>query len=80
MAEQKVDNITITYRGQERQFPTVERAINYLRDDTVKTTWLRKVAADVSLVAGDEVKQTRHLKGRKYKVIKALEGLERGLS
>jgi hypothetical protein len=64
-----VGSITITYRGQEQLFPTVERAVNYLRDDTVKTTWLHKVSADVFVVSGEEVRQTHHLKGKKYQRI-----------
>ena len=75
----QVGNITIRYRGREQLFPTVERAVNYLRDDIVKTTWLHKVTADVSVVSGEEVRQTHHLKGKKYKVIKALENIERDL-
>jgi hypothetical protein len=79
MAAAKVSVITIVYRGTTFPFETVTQAVRFLRRDDIRTHWLRKVRADVHLVSGDRGTETRHLKGQKYPVIRALEQLEREL-
>jgi hypothetical protein len=77
MANTAVGTITIVYHGQTQQFTTVSQATHFLRRDNIKVGWFHQVKAGVQLILDGDVKQVKHLKGKKYHVIEALEQLER---
>lgn len=76
MANTKIGQITIDYRGETQQFNTASLAANFLRQDRIKMGWFHKIKASVDLMMDDRVSQTRHLKGDKFRIMKELEQLE----
>jgi hypothetical protein len=68
--------ITLTYRGETQQFKTASLAAHFLRQDRIKMGWFHKIKAAVDLIVDDEVNQTRHWKGDKFDIMKALAQLE----
>lgn len=76
MANTTIGTITLVYRGETQQFTTVSLATHYLRQERVKVGWFHNIKADVDLMTGDEVSQTRHLKGDKFLIMKELTQLE----
>ena len=79
MAHPHISAVTIGYRGASHQFATVTHAVRFLRGDDIRTGWFRKVTANVQIGSDDVITETRHLKGKKYTVISALEQLARDL-
>ena len=78
MASTTIDQITLVYRGETQQFTTVSQAAHFLRQVRIKVGWFHTVKAAVDLVGNDTVRETRHLKGDKYLIMKALEELAGG--
>jgi hypothetical protein len=76
VANTKIGQITIDYRGETQQFNTASLAANFLRQDRIKMGWFHKIKASVDLMMDDRVSQTRHLKGDKFRIMKELEQLE----
>jgi hypothetical protein len=79
MANTTMGQITIVYRDETQQFSTVSQASHFLRQDRIKAGWFHKVKAAVDLMSDGKVNQTRHLKGDKHRIMKALEHLESDL-
>ena len=46
--------------------------MHFLRQERIKMGWFHKIKAAVDLMVDDEVSQTRHLKGDKFLIMKAL--------
>jgi hypothetical protein len=42
--------ILLIYRGQIRQFTTAAAAVQFVRRETITTSWFRKITADIHLV------------------------------
>ena len=76
VANTKISQITIDYRGETQQFNTASLAANFLRQDRIKMGWFHKIKASVDLMMDDMISQTRHLKGDKFRIMKELEQLE----
>ena len=72
----KVDQITISYRGETQKFRTVWLAVYVLRHPDIKVGWFHTVKATVDLMVDDRVSQTRHFKGDKHLIIKEFTQLE----
>jgi hypothetical protein len=79
MANSAIDQITLDYRGENRQFNSVSQAIHFLRQVRIKVGWFHKVKAAVDLISNGKITDTRHLKGDKYLIMKELEQLESDL-
>ena len=79
MANTKMGQITIVYRGETQQFKTVSLAAHFLRQERIKVGWFHTIKATVDLVVHDKVHETRHLKGDKYLIMKELEQLQSNL-
>jgi hypothetical protein len=77
MAPCTVGIILLIYRGQVRQFTTAADAVQFVRRETITTTWFRKITADMHLVADTGVCQARYLRGHKSVILEALEQLDR---
>ena len=75
MASTTIDQITLVYRGETQQFTTVSQAAHFLRQVRIKVGWFHTVKAAVDLVGNDTARETRHLKGNKYFILKELEEL-----
>jgi hypothetical protein len=75
MSKTTLGAITIVYRDESKQFPTVSRALHFLRQDRIQTGWFHKVKVTVALVVDDDVSQTRHLKGDKFMIMDELKQL-----
>jgi hypothetical protein len=71
-----IGQITLVYRGETQQFATVSLANRFLRQDRIKMGWFHKITAAVDLIMDDQVRQTQHLKGDKFDIMKALAQLE----
>lgn len=78
MTSTTIDQITLVYRGETQQFTTVSQAAHFLRQVRIKVGWFHTVKAAVDLVGNDTVRETRHLKGDKYLIMKELEELAGG--
>jgi hypothetical protein len=76
VANTTIGTITLVYRGETQQFTTISLAMHYLRQEQIKMGWFHKIKAEVELMIGDEVSQTRHLKGDKFLIMKELTQLE----
>jgi hypothetical protein len=76
MAGTTMGQITIVYRGETQQFATVSLATHFLRQDWIKMGWFHKITATVDLIGDDQIRQTQHLKGDKFDIMKALVQLE----
>jgi hypothetical protein len=76
MAHTTLGPITLVYRGETQQFKTVSLAAHFLRQLRIKVGWFHTVKAAVDLMSNGKVSQTRHLKGDKYLIMKALAQLE----
>jgi hypothetical protein len=79
MASTTIDQITLVYRGETQQFTTVSQAAHFLRQVRIKVGWFHTVKAAVDLVGHNTVRETRHLKGDKYHILKELEQLHNDL-
>jgi hypothetical protein len=79
MAITTMGPITLVYRGETQQFKTVSLAAHFLRHPQIKVGWFHTVKAAVDLMSNGQVRQTRHLKGDKYLIMKQLEQLESDL-
>jgi|RhiMetdeSRZDD1v2_1073273.scaffolds.fasta_scaffold1497638_1 hypothetical protein len=77
MAPYTVGIILLIYRGQIRQFTTAAAALQFVRRETVTTTWFRKITADIHLVTTTGVCEARYLRGQKAVMLAALEQLDR---
>jgi hypothetical protein len=77
MAPYTVGIILLIYRGQIRQFTTAATAMQFVRRETVTTTWFRKITADIHLVTNTGVCEARYLRGQKAVMLAALEQLDR---
>ena len=75
MADTSIAQITLVYRGETQQFNTASQAAHFLRQIRIKVGWFHTVKAAVDLMAHGKVRQTRHLKGDKYLIMKELEQL-----
>ena len=76
VANTKIGQITIDYRGETQQFSTVSLAAHFLRQDRIKVGWFHKIAAAVELIGHDQVRQTQHLKGNKFEILQGLAQLD----
>lgn len=79
MANTKMGQITIVYRGETQQFKTASLAAHFLRQTRIKVGWFHTIKAAVDLIMHDKVSETRHLKGDKYLIMKELAQLESDL-
>jgi hypothetical protein len=77
MAPCTVGIILLIYRGHVRQFTTAAAAVQFVRRETITTTWCRKITADIHLVAANGACQARYLRGHKAAILAALEQLDR---
>jgi hypothetical protein len=57
--------ILLIYRGQIRQFTTVAAALQFVRRETITTTWFRKTTGDLHLVTTREPVRPGTCAGRK---------------
>lgn len=80
MAHTTLGQITIVYRGETQQFNTVSQVAHFLRQLRIKVGWFHTVRAAVDLIGHDTVRQTRHLKGDKYRIMQELAQLEGDLN
>ena len=50
MPHSTVGIILLIYRGQIRQFTPAAAAVQFVRRETITTSWFRKITADIHLV------------------------------
>jgi hypothetical protein len=77
MAPYTVGIILLIYRGQVRQLTTAGDAVQFVRRETITTTWYRKLTADIHLVTRQGACEARYLRGQKAVILAALEQLDR---
>ena len=76
MAPYTVGIILLIYRGQIRQFTTAADALQFVRRETITTTWFRKITADIHLVTHTGACEARYLRGQKAVILAVLEQVD----
>jgi hypothetical protein len=77
MAPYMVGIILLIYRGQIRQFTTAADALQFVRRETITTTWFRTITADIHLVTHTGACEARYLRGQKAVILAVLEQVDR---
>jgi hypothetical protein len=77
MPHYTVGIILLIYRGQIRQFTMAAAAVQFVRRETITTSWFRKITADIHLVTHTGACEARYLRGQKAVILAALEQLDR---
>jgi hypothetical protein len=77
MAPYMVGIILLIYRGHIRQCTTAAAAMQFVRRETITTTWFRTITADIHLVTNTGACEARYLRGQKAVMLAALEQVDR---
>ena len=77
MAPSTVGLILLISRGHIRQCTTAAAAMQFVRRETITTTWFRTITADIHLVTHTGACEARSLRGQQAVMLAALAQVDR---